>query len=213
MHVVVGQQPAAVRRQRLGHLLEHLDPRRLRPADPAVQERGRELLAGLLPELPQVLLHVVGRRQRLVQRQRLLQPSASRPSWRRGSRRFFSSSQRVPLSTFFCITSVASRYKRPTQVGELLVEELDHMEAVEDDLRLGQVVGTASLVGRRHVHGHRLDLGPAGPQPLPERLQRVGPLAVADEDHRAALQVHDHRQVAVPLGHGDLVDGDAAAGA
>src|SRR5262249_8722639 len=41
-----------------------------------------------------------------------------------------------------------------------------------------------------------------------ERLQRVGPLAVADEDHRPALQVHHHRQVAVPLGDGDLVDGD-----
>ena len=51
------------------------------------------------------------------------------------------------------------------------------------------------------------------PQPLPERLQRIGPLAVADEHHRPALQVHDHGQVAVPLGDGDLVDGDAAAGA
>ena len=73
---------------------------------------------------------------------------------------------------------------------------------------LGRLVRTACLIPPRHVHGHRLDLGPAGPQPLPERLQRIGPLAIADEDHRPALQVHDHRQVAVPLGDGDLVDGD-----
>ena len=50
--------------------------------------------------------------------------------------------------------------------------------------------------------------GPAGPQPLPERLQGVGPLAVADEHHRAAVQVQHDRQVAVALADGDLVDGD-----
>ena len=40
-------------------------------------------------------------------------------------------------------------------------------------------------------------------------FKRVGPLAVADEDHGAAVQVQDDRQVAVPLGDGDLVNGDA----
>ena len=43
-HVVVSQQPTAVRRQRLGHLWQHLDPRRLRTLDPAIEESGRELL-------------------------------------------------------------------------------------------------------------------------------------------------------------------------
>src|SRR5512135_2447936 len=37
-HVVVGQQPTPVRRQCLAHLLAHLDPRRLRTLDPAVEE-------------------------------------------------------------------------------------------------------------------------------------------------------------------------------
>ena len=46
------------------------------------------------------------------------------------------------------------------------------------------------------------------PQALPERLQGLGALAVADEDHRAAAQVQDHGQVAMPLADGDLVDGD-----
>jgi hypothetical protein len=36
------------------------------------------------------------------------------------------------------------------------------------------------------------------------------PLAVANEDDRPALEVQDDRQVAVPLAHGDLVDGDLA---
>ena len=82
------------------------------------------------------------------------------------------------------------------------------MEAVEDDLRLRQVRRDRAAVRRRHVHGHRLDPRPAGPQPLPEGLQRIGPLAVADEDHGAAVQVQDDRQVAVPLGDRDLVNGD-----
>src|SRR5262249_57948935 len=50
--------------------------------------------------------------------------------------------------------------------------------------------------------------GPAWPQPLPEGLQRVAALAVADEDHGAAVEVHHHGEVAVPPGRGDLVDGD-----
>src|SRR5436305_1999865 len=36
-HVVVGQQTTAVRRQRLGHLLQDLDPRRLRTLDPPLE--------------------------------------------------------------------------------------------------------------------------------------------------------------------------------
>ena len=48
------------------------------------------------------------------------------------------------------------------------------------------------------------------PQPLPEGLQRVSPLAVADEDHRTAFKVQDDRQVAMALGDGDFVDGDLA---
>ena len=55
-HVIVGQQPAPVPRQCLGHLLEHLDPRPFRTLDPAVEERRRERLARLLPELAEVLL-------------------------------------------------------------------------------------------------------------------------------------------------------------
>ena len=63
-------------------------------------------------------------------------------------------------------------------------------------------------LGRPHVHGHRLDPRPAGQPSLPEGIQRIGDLAVTDEHHRTALEVHDTREVAVPLGHGGLADGD-----
>src|SRR5512142_2755289 len=62
-HVVVRQKPTAVGRQRLRHLLQHLDPRYLCPTEPIVEERRGEPLAGLLPELTEVLLHVVGHSQ------------------------------------------------------------------------------------------------------------------------------------------------------
>ena len=41
-------------------------------------------------------------------------------------------------------------------------------------LRLRQLGRDRLAVRRRHVHGHRLNLGPAGPQPLAERLQGGG---------------------------------------
>ena len=64
------------------------------------QERGApSRLLGLLPDLPQVFLQVVGHGQRLVQVAR--PPAGVRASLRSSSRfsGFFSSSQRVPLST------------------------------------------------------------------------------------------------------------------
>jgi hypothetical protein len=84
------------------------------------------------------------------------------------------------------------------------------VEVVEDDLRLGQVGRHRRPVGRRHVHGHRRDLGPAGPQPLPERLQRAGPLAIADEgvDRRpdTALAVGDDRLSRLDPGPGQQAE-------
>src|SRR5438132_1484849 len=60
--VVVGQETGTMCIQGLGHLQEHLYSRRLGPPDPVVQERGGEPLAWLLPELPEVFLHVIGQR-------------------------------------------------------------------------------------------------------------------------------------------------------
>ena len=59
LHIIVVQQPTPVRRQGLGQPLEDLDPRGRRTLDPAVEECRRQLLAGLFPELPKLLLQVV----------------------------------------------------------------------------------------------------------------------------------------------------------
>ena len=47
-HIVVGQQTTPVRCQRLGHLLEDLDPRGFGALDPAIEKQRPERLARLL---------------------------------------------------------------------------------------------------------------------------------------------------------------------
>ena len=49
----------------------------------------------------------------------------------------------------------------PTQVGQVLVEQLEDVEVVEDDDRLGQIRLDRADISRRHVHGHGLDPGTA----------------------------------------------------
>jgi hypothetical protein len=51
-------------------------------------------------------------------------------------------------------------------------------------------------------------LGFGRPQPTPEGPQRVGSLALADEDHRPGFEVQDDGQVSVAVADADLVDGD-----
>src|SRR5215469_2083859 len=65
--VVVGQEASSMLVQCLGHLPEHVDTRCLGPSYPVVEEQCGVSLPGLLPELPEVFLHVVGQCQGLVQ--------------------------------------------------------------------------------------------------------------------------------------------------
>ena len=51
-------------------------------------------------------------------------------------------------------------------------------------------------------------LAPESAEPDPELLQGVPAFSPAHVYHHATFQVHDDRQVDVPLGHGNLVDGD-----
>jgi len=85
------------------------------------------------------------------------------------------------------------------QVGELLVEQFDDMKVIEHNLGLGQPLADGLDVGLRHVHGHGLNLSPRSPQTLPKRLQGLAAFALADEYHRAALQIQDHRQIVAVL--------------
>ena len=65
--VVVGEDALVVVLQRVRELDEHLHLRREGPRDPVVEQKLRRRLAALTPYLTQILLHVVGQRQRRVQ--------------------------------------------------------------------------------------------------------------------------------------------------
>ncbi len=95
----------------------------------------------------------------------------------------------------------------PAEVGELLVEQLHDVEPVEHDLRVGQVCLDRQLVGGRHVDGDRLDPRPGALQASPKGGQGLGSFAISNKQHAAAVQVQHHREVAVAVADGDLVDG------
>ena len=129
--VVVGQEAGTMCIQRLGHLHEHVYSRRLGPPNPVVQERGGEPLARLLPELPQVFLHVVGQRQGPVQLQGLLQALLLVPLGVKvlGG---FQQQPPDPLEDFLLLV-FGSVVQPPPQVRQLVVEQLDDVEVVIDD--------------------------------------------------------------------------------
>src|SRR5262249_54870032 len=153
------------------HLLEDLDPRGLRPANPTVQERRGEPLPRLLPEPTQVLLQVVGCRQGLVQLQRFLQPPLL-ILLRAALLGALEQQPPRPPEPLLVLPVRRLTVQGPARVRELLVAGLDPVEAVEAALRLGHLRRDPAPLPRRRAHGLRLDLGAEGPQPLPEGLKR-----------------------------------------
>jgi hypothetical protein len=91
---------------------------------------------------------------------------------------------------------------------KLVIEQLDHMKVIENDRGRWQVFRDGTYVGLGHAHGHGLDACPGSPQPSPERLQRFGPVAIADKDHTPGVQIQNDCQILLTLADGDLVDGD-----
>ncbi len=79
---------------------------------------------------------------------------------------------------------------------------------IEDEYGVGQIRLDRTDIRRRHVDGHRFDLGPAALQAFPEGFQGFDALAVSHEHHRPRVQVQDHRQVTLPPADGDFIDGD-----
>src|SRR5450755_3601665 len=59
--IVIGQKASAVEAQRGGKLLEHADAGACGAGDPIVEESFRRRFVLLVPDLPQVFLHVVNR--------------------------------------------------------------------------------------------------------------------------------------------------------
>ena len=177
--------------QSLGERLEHLDPGRFGPGNPVLEESLRLSLVRLRPKLPEVLFHVVGGRERLVQSQGRNQT----PLLVSGGIQILGILQEQPTNPLedFLRLILSLMKEEASQVREFLVEQLDDMEVIEHDLRLGKVFGNSLLVGRRHVHRDRLDLGVRAPETLPERPQGVSAFPLADEDHGTAVEVQDQR--------------------
>ena len=181
--------------QGAGELLQDADLGSHRPGTPGGQEFPGRPPVRLFPQLSQVFLEVIGRGQRGIQFQGLVQAFRSFRLVQ-----VFGVLEQQPAGAFeHVLVQFVGRLAEEfsSQVGELLVEQFDDVEVIEHDLGLGQLLADRLDVGGRHVHGHRLDLGPGSAQSPPKRLQRLAAFALADEHHGPALQIQDDRQVAV----------------
>ena len=205
--VVVGQDALAVFGQGVGELLQDRNARGLGAANPVVQHPASGRLVRLPPDLPQVLLEVVGHGQRRVQSQGVLQ-ALLLVAARIEVLRVLQQEPARALEDLALLRIRQLPIQLAAQGAELVVEQLDDVEVVEHVDRTRQMLAHRPDVGPAHVGGHGLHLGMGRPQPPPERGQGLDALAIADEDHGPAVQVEHHREVAVPLADGDLVDGD-----
>ncbi len=205
--VVVRQDARLVLVEGVGELLQHTDARGPRPRHPVAQHAPRGSLVGLTPDLPEVLLEVVGDRQRLVQLQGV--PEALLlVAFGIEVLRVLQQQPAGALEQFPIRVAGGLVVQFPTQSTELVVEQLDDVEVVEDMDDVGKVVADGPDVGLAHVGGHGPDLGPRRPQPPPEWLQGLDSLAIADKNHSPGNKVQDHREVIVSFANGDLVNGD-----
>jgi len=176
-----------------------------------VQALHQQSLGGflvvLLPDLVQFLLEIVSRGQRFVESQgflktlgfvacgiEVLRPLKQQPA--------------DPFEHVLLRGVLELVIQGPPQFREFVVVELDHVETVEHQRGVRQMGRDGIDVGRRHVRGHRLDLGPGTPKPNPEILQGIPAFSPPHMHHRPAFQVQDDCQVHVSLGRGNLVDGD-----
>ena len=112
----------------------------------------------------------------------------------------------------FLQAALAPRHLLAHRVEGLPGEHHD-MEAVEGDLRPGEVLGGAGAEGPAHVHGQLLDLpGTAAPalEFRGEGRQRRGVLARGHEEQLAGVQVEEVGRVDMALLAADLIDADPA---
>ena len=156
-------------------------------------------LSGLFPDLPQVLLHVVDRRQRLVDAQGLFQPLTLVALGVQVLRVLQQQPARA-LEHLLVQLLGGLAVQLPAEVAQLLVEQLDDVEVVEDMHGPGQVLADGQDVGRLMSVATALIWARAARSRFQNGSRASAPFAVADEDHRPAHQVEHHRQVAVPLG-------------
>src|SRR5665213_3165907 len=178
--VIVGQNTPAMLGQGHRELLKHSDARRLGAGDPVVEEDVGRGFVALVPDLPQVFLHVVDRGQWLVEGEGFFQAFA----FVAFIVEVFGVLEQQPAGSLEHLPG-----QRPLRFTlqllakqrELLVEELDHMKAVEHMAGLGQMIADGGSVRGRHVGGHGLDAGVRAMQPFPERKQGISPWYIGFE--------------------------------
>lgn len=203
--IVVGQDAGPVSHEGIGKLGEHGDTRIPCLSRPVEEERLGCLLGGLGPELPEILLHVIGASQGLIEFQGLPESVGLPPVGTEVFRVF----QKQPAGALQdgLVLDSGLAVKRAPEVGELVIEQLDDMKMVKHDGGPGQVLGDRAYIGWGHVDGHGLDFGPGAFQSFPEGREGLGALAVPHKDHCPGLEVQDNGEIAMPLADADLVNG------
>ena len=116
----------------------------------------------------------------------------------------------MPLSTVLPSGPSASRWSARRKFGEAVIEELHHVEVIEDVDGLRQVFADGKDVSGRHVGGDGLTIFAwAFFSRSQKGSQGLGALAAADEDDRSGVQIEHDGEIAVAVADGDFIDGDA----
>ena len=91
--------------------------------------------------------------------------------------------------------------KVPSEIGQLVVEELHHMKMIEDDGGPKKVRQYGTHADGGHSDGDGLHLCRRMAQPFPESLECICSLAVADEYDGTAFEIEDDGDVLVSFLH------------
>ena len=192
-----------------GELAKHTNSGSTGIPDPINQKCSRLFLIFLRMKLPQFFFHVVGGGQRFVDFKGFFQALRLSPVFIEVVRIF----EQQPSSAFqkaLFKGIVKFMIQLSSQIRELFIEQLDDVEAVEDERCLGQIVRDGPDIGWRHIDSHSLDIGLGSFQPSPERLERIRPFAVADKHYSACAQIQYDGQIPMAFACRDFVNSDLA---
>jgi hypothetical protein len=132
--------------QRIRELRQHSNARSASAGQPIPEHLPRAALVWLRPDLPQVFLEIVGDGERFIQAQRFLQPFQFIAALVKVLRVLEQQPTRT-LEDFAFFFAAGLVIEFAPKGAELLVEQLDHVEVIEDMHRPGQVVAHGTDVG------------------------------------------------------------------
>src|ERR1035437_1995228 len=189
-----------------GHLPHLADARFVGPSAPLVEERPHLAIGGLLPKQAQGFLEQIASEQGLIVLERLIE-----------ARQFLllhvlaAHQEQIPDPLHGLLHRAAGFVDHlSAQAIQFLVHQLDDVETVEHDCRLGQVLHHGRPVTGTHVHGHGLNLRRAQAQGPPERAQRIPAAPLSNPDDLAGVEVNDQGVELFVAAKVNLVNGQAA---